>query len=302
MSTELLLVCPNCPPNKAHEPKLYVNPDKGVFNCFRCNFRGPIKRLGKYPAVMAKLQDALSLAEISKIKAYTTLAKSSSHEIFEDLNPVREVQEADPQFAYLENRGWTEDMFALYTPLVSLNPEFKDRVILPIFSEAGDLVYFTARSIDPAVTLRYKNAESPKAGILFKSQMTESAFYEKDAVICEGIFDAAKIPSAISLLGKSLPVETEGTLMCELRNKTNIFICLDSKAETNAERLASMILGWFPLKNVYIIDTAAYKGKDLGDISKEKTPIELILFVKKHSKKFVVPSLSDKLRIRLRCV
>jgi hypothetical protein len=293
--SEVILSCPHCPAGKT--PKLYVNVEMGVYNCYRCGFKGRIKYLYKYPEVISKLEEQMTLAEYNKLKTFKPL-ETKNVDILKELNPVREVFFEDPQYDYLLFRGWTPDLIDLYRPLVSLNPRFKDRVILPVI-ENDNIIYYTARSMDPKATQKYKNPSISRKTVIFKSLIPESVLFPKDVVIGEGIFDMYKVPNGLGLLGKTVSEENESQLLDILASKDNIYICLDAGAEVNIQRICSKIYSWFPHKHIYYIDTTKYGEKDLGDLSKELTSIEMLHWIKSNSKSYKPASLLDSLRSKI---
>lgn len=297
--SELILHCPKCPREKS--PKLYINIDKGLFNCFRCNFSGSLKKLYAFPDIISKIEDVVSLSESSKLKHFKPL-EHKSYDIFEDLNPVREVLYTDPQYSYLQSRGWTEDMIFTYKPLVSSNVKYSDRVILPVFDSSGSIVYFTARSIDPDAFLRYKNPSVPKSNVLFYSDVSESALFADIGIITEGIFDAAKIPNAVALLGKVLTSQNESNIISFLKKKSSIYVCLDSNTSHNTEKICASLRSWFPHKSIFTINEEAYGEKDLGNLSESLSSIELVSWIKQNSSKYTGYSLSSKLKHRFTCI
>lgn len=287
------LTCPCCPKGKSS--KLYINVELGVFNCFRCNFQGSIKKLYKYPELIAKLDDQLSLAESSKLKHFKPL-DLTAYDILSDLNPVREIYYTDPQYAYLIKRGWTEEMINTYRPLVSDNSKYAHRVILPIFDANDDMVYFTARSIDPETTTRYKNAEIPRSGILFVSKLNDAVLFPDIGIITEGFFDGAKLPNCVSLLGKVVSKENETNLINIFKQRSSIYVCLDAGTESNMFNICSKLHSWFPNKAIYYISEAAYNGKDLGNLSETMTSVQLVAFIKNNSIKYTQPTISSTLK------
>lgn len=294
---ELILQCPHCPKDKP--PKLYINVDKGVFNCFRCgDFHGKLWKLKEYPEIFAILEDKLSLAEITQITSFHKPMEESSFAVLDELNPVREVLATDAQYAYLLSRGFTEGLISIYAPLVSLNPKHINRVVIPIYDSDNNLIYFSSRDITNLSHHKYANPEVPKAGIVFESQVPEALLYADSAVICEGVFDAFKIPNAIALLGKSLSQKTEKVILNKLQHKKKIYICLDVNAEDCISELARKFTTFFPNKEIYCINTAAYGNLDLGDMSKTLTPHQLFSFIKANSSLFTTQSLTDKIKDR----
>ena len=292
---EVILICPHCSDSKS--PKLYVNVDAGVFNCFRCGFKGKLKHLYKYPALLSTLEDKLSLSEYNKLKAVKPLEISNAAALA-DMNPVRNILYNDPHYAYLINRGWTDSLITLYNPLISLNPKYKDRVILPVIREEK-IVYFTARSITSSEGMKYKNPAVMRSDILFESRLPENSLYMDDLVICEGYFDAFKIPNALGLLGKTVTAENELRIVEHMAGKQNIYVCLDSGAEKEISTICEKLLSWMPSKKVYAIDTSKYNGNDLGKMAEGLSSFELLAWIKKNSSLYCKPSLSSQLRNRL---
>lgn len=289
------LTCPHCPKGKAS--KLYINVELGVFNCFRCEFKGSIKKLYKYPELISKLEDQLSLAESSKLKYFKPM-DLKSHDILADLNPVREINYIDPQYDYLVNRGWTEEMIRAYRPLVSTASKYKDRVILPIFDNADNMIYYTARSIDGESSNKYINACVSRADIVFESAVPEALLFPDIGIICEGIFDGAKLPNCVALLGKVLSEENEKNIIKFFKSRSSIYVCLDTGTTSNMDVICSKLYSWFPNKNIYKISEDAYNGKDLGNLAETLSSVQLVSFIVNNSKLFTPPTLTSKLRNR----
>jgi DNA primase len=297
MSEEIILKCPKCPQDKS--PKLYVNIDLSVFNCFRCGFKGKLRALYKYPQIITKLEEQLSLSEYNKLKSFKPL-DTKNMDVMEDLNPVRELFYEDPQYDYLLSRGWTEDLINIYRPLLSLNPKYNDRVILPVI-ENEKVIYYTARSLDEKHPRKYINPDHiSRKNIIFKSLVSENVLYPQDAVIVEGYFDGCKVPHAVALLGKTLSSENETNLLEFLADKTNIYVCLDFGAETNIKELCKTLSTWFPTKNIYSIDTEKYGKDDLGKLSEHMNPIQLMNWIKNNSILYKTESLAQSLKAKLR--
>ena len=294
-SEEIILHCPKC---EAHDtPKLYINLEKQVFNCFRCNWHGKIRELYKFPKLVSSLENQLSLAEFAKLKSFKPL-DCSNLDVMEDLNPVRELFYEDPQYTYLLNRGWTDDLISLYKPLLSLNPKYKDRVIIPVVKN-DKIIYWTARSIIANPVLKYKNPSMPRNNIIFEASIPENRFFLDTLVICEGIFDAFKIPQAISLFGKTITTENELNIIKKASNKDYIFVALDEGAENCMENICKKLYSWFPNKKIRFIDTTKYQNEDLGKMSERLTPFELLHWIQDNSKLYVPESLTSSLKAKL---
>ncbi len=295
MSDELILHCPKCPRDKT--PKLYVNVDKGVFNCFRCDWHGKIKELYKFPELISTLEDRISLSEFSKLKSFKPLDLSNI-DILEDLNPVRELYYQDPQYDYLLKRGWNDELISTYKPLISMNEKYKNRVILPVVKDEK-IIYWTARSIEPNPIMKYKNPSIPRNDVIFESLIHENIFFPEIMIICEGLFDAYKIPNSIALFGKTITSENEINIIKKASNKKTIYVCLDQGAESNIQTICSKLQSWFPNKQIYYINTSSYGEKDLGNLSEELTSFELINFIQTNSLIYSSPTLLSNLQSKL---
>ena len=174
MSEELIINCPEC--DEHDTPKLYINVEKGVFNCFRCNFSGKLIKLKKYPNILEQIQDKAALAAHLK---HTTFNKPDhkTSDVDLDLATTSFLTEGSEEYLYLLNRGWTKEMIGVYSPLVSSDFAFEDRVILPIYDKTDILTYYIARHIYDDTGQKYKNAAKSKDDILFFSQLDCNILY-----------------------------------------------------------------------------------------------------------------------------
>jgi len=294
--SEIILNCPKCAEHET--PKLYVNVELGCFNCFRCGFSGKLRKLYQFPELVSSLEDKISLSEFTKLKSFKPM-ELTDIDALEDLNPVRELVYSDPQYTYLMNRGWTDALIFLYKPLLSLNPKYKDRVVLPVIKNEK-IIYFTARSIEQNPAMKYKNPAIPRKDVIFESILPENQFFKETLVICEGFFDAFKIPNSIALFGKTITSENELNILKKASNKTEIYVCLDFGAEHWIEGICKKLHDWMPNKKIHFIDTSKYEDKDLGKLSEELDSFELMSWIKENSKEYSTISLTDTLRSKLR--
>ena len=282
---ELSLECPYCPSGK--ENKLFVNVDKGVFHCYRCDFKGKIEWLAKKHAnLFSRIEDSVSMSTFAKLKAYTkqNAKREIDSSVLRELRSVAPIEEDDPHYTYLQERGWDEDVIRLYAPLKTNTEKFKDRVIIPVEDTSEKVVYFTARDITKCAKQKYINPIKEKDFIFTAKSLVDSAYLE-DAFICEGIFDAFKIPGACALLGKTLNKAQHSPLYNFLKKRKNIYICFDPGTNRECDKLAVELDSWFVDKNIFIMDWVKEKdsGLDLGEVSKEYTYRQLMRFIKTNS-------------------
>ena len=238
------------------------------------------------------------MSEFTKLKSFKPL-DIKNIDILEDLNPVREISYKDIQYSYLMSRGWSDELVFIYKPLVSLNPAYLDRVILPVIKE-DKVIYWTARSIKSDSSMKYKNPSIARKDIIFESKLSENKFFPEKLVICEGIFDACSIPNAIALFGKTITKENEANILQKAVGKSEIYVALDYGAETWIQTICSNLYNWMPTKEIYYVNTANYKEKDLGDLSEELNAFDLMAWIQSNSIRYVPQSAMDTIKGKLK--
>lgn len=283
MLSEQLFSCPRC--EKGKEPKLYVNAEKGIFNCFRCSFAGKISKLREYPEIYSQVEDRESLAAFTKLTLARSTERKQSSELLSTLKPFRSISSNDPEFDYLLSRGWDEDTIDCYDILVSDNRLHKNRVFITVSDYQDKVIFYTGRAISNDIKPKYKNAVVPKT-FVFKAATPVDSFYTDNAYIGEGIFDVFKLPGGLALLGKTLSQEQKSPLFSALRDKKNIYICLDPGTEKESLRLAKELDSWFPTKSISILDWGTATNIDIGDLSVKMSRASLMNFIHNHSSEF----------------
>lgn len=280
-TTEVILDCPYCPAHK--QSKLAFNIDKGVFNCFRCEFKGTLTFLRyHHPDLYERVKDLVSLSVFTKLKNYNPYS-ITSESIKLELNGVSFLEPDDKYYNYLLSRGWDDISIRNYAAMKSDEPGLNNRVILPVIDDNNTLVYYTARDITGKNKRKYMNPEADKT-FIFKSITSLDSVYSDTAFICEGVFDAFKLPNACALLGKTLNKKQHNTLYKFLKSKKFIYICLDPGTKQQCDTLASELSLWFPNKDIHIMNwVSTTEDIDIGDLSKSLTTRELVSYVKENS-------------------
>lgn len=292
--------CPECDPAQNRSRKLYVNMEKGMFNCFRCGYHGPISRLHEeYPKLVAGMEDSAILAEYLKVKQFNPFtASEQTKDILSAINPVYQIEAGDGHYKYLQSRGWSEYMISIYGPLKSLKAAYLSYVIIPIYKDKN-ILFYVGRDITDNADRKYKNSSAPKTNVLFKSEISESVLYPDDLFLAEGIFDVAKLPSGVALLGKQLSKGQEMALFNLLKHKKNVYICLDADAKKDVTDLYNTLSLWFPAITFYTLEYPLTAEKtDLGKMSEIYTPIQLASWIQAHSRKLLKYNPMEKLKER----
>jgi len=141
--------------------------------------------------------------------------------------------------------------------------KYKNRIIIPIFNENKDIIYFQARRIlNSKIEPKYNNPRSPKElCILNKDKFNP----DKNIIIFEGLIDAFMCgDQATSCLGK----EIKDKLIEELFKLTNkdIIIALDNDKEAYRSLYKFINENKFARKVKYFIYPSYFKG--YNDINK----------------------------------
>ena len=144
-----------------------------------------------------------------------------------------------PYLTYLRGRGITEGTVALYRMGYVETGPLHGRVIVPSFDVHGMINFWSARSIHPHETLRYRLPQASK-DIISNEHMVDWA---APVYLVEGIFDEIAIgPQAISLYGKFMPQKL--ALRLVERRPPLVHVCLDSDAVSESRLLLKRLVGY----------------------------------------------------------
>ena len=180
---EVRINCPFCNDHKLH---LYINEEKGVFHCFRCETSGPVERLFLFlegeeqafasrPAPQYRIDDEhLDLVELPEGYSSDFLRSEEGRQALQ----------------YLQSRGIDEDTIRMYSIGFCATGKYRGRIIVPIFHR-GILVSFVARAYHEGLTPKVLNPSQDEApapsNFLFN---LDRAVFFPSVVIVEGVFDA----------------------------------------------------------------------------------------------------------------
>lgn len=213
--SEVRICCPFCTDDNFH---MYVNTNKKVYHCHKCEASGKMKDVMTMDDAInfsKKIGDILSSTPVTikvplmyetkptDLKKIRTLPHSS--QIWKEKLYYQQAQN------YLLGRGIDSSLQRELDIKVSKETSgiYKNTVIFPIYElnkdeDDADLKYFVCRRYDKTEP-KYINAPWPKEDTLFQfgDNQYKTPF---NAIIVEGIFDAIAIGqsgyNAIALLGK----------------------------------------------------------------------------------------------------
>lgn len=235
-SGELRVCCPKCSDEKY---KLYVNDEKKVFKCFKCDFSNrdndlfslvalfensdvysvKLKLIHEYAEVAPTWDEILSAPVIQQEESVSEIQVKTLGSLPEEARPLDDDPQAGPFWDYVLSRGITKkeaSQLKLHyvpyanVPIYDANSKYRGniggRVLIPIYGPGHKLVSWIARSI-------VATAKGPK---YFNAPVTDlsKAFWPfvppktTRAVIVEGAFDSLAVRryghDAYSTFGKSI--------------------------------------------------------------------------------------------------
>lgn len=232
--TNYAFTCPFCNHPK---PKLEVNVQTNAkgenpFACWVCGTKGrtvkKLLQLLRVPRetalqVLQFVRKGLSYEEVDTPtvelpKEYKPLLLASSESIL-----------ANKARLYLNKRGITDTDIRKYNIGYAVDGEYQDRIIIPSYSESGQLNYFVSRTIGEAFQKYKMPPTATKDIIIFESLIN----WNEPVTLCEGIFDAIAIKrNAIPLLGKFIRPALKLKLIQS--DTPIIYIALDNDAQKEA--------------------------------------------------------------------
>ena len=210
-SNELRVCCPWCNDTKYHA---WVNPDKQVFICFRCNESGTIAQLisklsGKPVRDVHKLLKAKPKPErlvsefsesINRLRGITAtpqvedISMPKGYVLFQKKSQPSDIIGRLALDYLIRKRKFTMDTILYFALGYGTAYPFLGRVVIPV--ERG---FWQARTITGGDTRKYLNPEGSKGNVLFNP----TAVALDTVFICEGAFSAMRLGrNAIGLLGK----------------------------------------------------------------------------------------------------
>jgi hypothetical protein len=265
--------CYNC----GRAKKFYVNPQTGMFMCFRCGEQndtkgGPIKLLmnvlgcsydeakihlfGEEGAKSIYEDDEEFESGVSSTRKHVELPKPIVTEAF--LKPLSKEHSAG--WNYLINRGLDD---ATIEKMNILHNEYARRIVFTVTLN-GQLYGTLAR--DYTGTQEPKVLNSKGGWRRFFVWNYDQVKDSDDIVICEGVMSAAKcgVHHAIATLGKF--VSDEQVKLIRQTKAKKVYICLDVGTQKEQENIYSRLSIFYPdaIFNVdlpHVIDSPKLKGK-----------------------------------------
>jgi DNA primase len=258
--------CPSCGNSK--KQKLVVKLDTGQYHCWVCEVRG---------ASISKLLKGISAEAASRWDSVTgahqrrfldEVVEAPKVEIplgFKLLAESLESRDPDTRacIEYALGRGLgLREMWYFRLGCVRRG-RLSRRVIMPSFDSDGKLNYWTARSIESDMIMKYMNPSIPRGEFIFNEINLD---WRKEMTLVEGPFDLTKCDSnATAILGSNMSRKSS-LFQAIVRNKTPIILALDSDMPEKQHKWAKA-LSEFDVE-VKVLDLGG--RKDVGEMTKEE--------------------------------
>ena len=220
--------------------RMWVNPENNTFHCWHCGYGngGSLAALMQYGSIEQReyvgwLGDTVLTRKTTERPQCNTLPDG-----FTPFRLSGSHNEA-PYLHYLLSRGVSTPTVALYRMGYIDDGKLAGRVVIPSFDRNGSINFWSARSIYPTQTLRYRLPEASK-NIISNEHMVD---WSKDVFLVEGIFDEIAIgPQGISLYGKFMPFALALRLVEQHPPVVNV--CLDTDAKPEALDLVRRLISY----------------------------------------------------------
>lgn len=248
---DYIYCCPKCNDTTGH---LWINYDRNVFHCFKCDYAGRsivslLRELGidfrfDYESLessyASQLDDVFSLESKPKEKRevpYSRNTKLIDEYYHQHIKPLSSVARQ-----YLNQRGFTNLTIDRLHIMEGINRSGEDinvrgntykgrdysgRVLVPSYSKELGITYYVARDYTGTKSNKYLNP--PKELAYSSEDVWNLNNVETDSVvICEGVFSAIAV---ISALGKNTAVATYGKSIASKSNTDNPYISVTSQGD-----------------------------------------------------------------------
>ena len=245
-----------------HKPKLQINIITGKWHCWVSNAGGHnlFQLFKKVNATQEQFRELRGIVdetsygyeskEVRK-EGKVELPKEFLSLVYKHPSPVYKNA-----MMYLQRRGITYEDILKYNIGYCDQGLYTNRVIIPSYSEDGQLNFFVGRDIFES-KMKYRNSPTPKDVVGFELFIN----WDEPIVLCEGPFDAIAIKrNAIPLFGK--------TILSNLRRKIiekkvkQVYISLDRDAILDSIKMVEDFM-----KNdidVYFVNLPEKDPSDLG--------------------------------------
>jgi hypothetical protein len=256
----------HCPFCNHHKPKLEINftenkKGENPWHCWVCDKRGKrlsqiFKQVSASPKTMEELRALVKTETAEKeVVVSETVNLPKEFKTFKNISSTNII--GRHALAYLKSRNITEEDILKYNIGYCESGPYKNMVIIPSYDGEGRLNYFTGRSFEKDVKIKYKNPSVSRDIIPFELFIN----WDIPFILCEGPFDAIAIKrNVIPLLGKNIQSKLMKKIVMSSVDK--IYIALDKDAQKQALSFCEQLLN--EGKEVYLVDMQDKDPSEMG--------------------------------------
>jgi DNA primase len=256
----------HCPFCHHHKKKLQINLETQKWHCWVCDARG-----ARITSLLKKLKvDYKTIQIINDIYGdyeYTSNVEDYPEklELPNEFKPLyKKPKSINPIYNqaihYLKRRSINMNEIFRYNIGYCENGLYGGRIIIPSYTEEGELNYFIARSFYEDNKMKYKNPPVSRNVVVFDNQIN----WNEPITLVEGVFDAFSVKrNAIPLLSKFLLTELKDKILNKGVKEINIL--LDSDAIDDSTKHTE-----FFQRNGIKVKNIIPEGKDAGELGFEK--------------------------------
>lgn len=241
--------------------KLWISKSKnGIWQCFKSGHKGDFINLVKEIKGFETYKDAKKYVIkefFFKNKnnivplVFSTTAEEVKTSLFfpESFEPLVQQKE---YIDYLESRCINPSSLKLF-----VNEQDK-RIVFPVY-ESGNLIFYSARSIDPLEKIRWKNASASGKVPIYGLENVGKTLY-----VFEGIFDALSVPSGVAIFGAN---NTGDAVVKKLltTNPYRVYVVMDNDAAGRRSAF-SLCEKLYKKTSTYIFDWSCTEAKDVNEL------------------------------------
>jgi DNA primase len=258
----------HCPFCHHHKKKLQINVETQYWHCWVCDSKGRsiqslLNRLnvdrsdiGKIISIYGEYTPTNNQTEVEKVVLKLPKEFKSLYQQPKSINPIY-----NQAIGYLLNRGITMDEVLKYNIGYCEDGLYGGRVIIPSYSEEGELNYFIARSFYKDSNMKYKNPPVSRNVIVFDNQIN----WNEPITLVEGVFDSFAVKrNVIPILGKFLPKTLKEKIFEKGVKEINIL--LDSDAVDDSTQHAN----YFIQNGIKVTNIIPNGNSDAGELGFDK--------------------------------
>ena len=254
----------HCPFCNHRKPKLEINmatneEGKNFWECWVCQTRGQSIRslLRQLKTPKDQAADILKYLPKGSYIEYKQLSIVELPKEYQSLHSASQTSViANKVRKYLYERGLSSNDFIKYGIGYTTSGDYGGRIIIPSYSQSGQLNFFVARTYDGNY-FKYKNPEASKDIIFFENLIN----WDQPIILCEGVFDAMAIRrNAIPILGKSISTSLYKKIITS--KLQDIYVALDTDARDKAYEIAEKFLNQG--KRVFLINLPDKDPSEMG--------------------------------------